>query len=148
MNGNSHNTQTWYMTDDEIRRSWRCAESKARQIKVLAELNARTTEEIKKKLQEIGIDVAGATRKRKRFSVEDDRRIWKLRHDENRTFKKIAQIIGSTTGETIRNRYGELLEEHNGARGIIENALRAYIKAGKTTKEETRLIDELIRRGI
>lgn len=143
-----YGSDKWYMSDDEIKRSWRCCAKKSDQIKVLGQLNCKTKKQVIDKLTELGIETGENVKRHKKFTTEEDRRIWRLRHDENRTFKSIAVIIGHTTGETVRNRYGELLEEHKSARIIIETALRAYIKAGKCTDAESKLIDELIRRGI
>lgn len=45
----------FYMTDDEIRSSWRRCASQASQVQVLADLNCVSTPTMQKKLQEMGL---------------------------------------------------------------------------------------------
>lgn len=59
----------WWMDDAEIARSYRTAANKKEQIKIIADLNATTSEEVVKKLKEIGCVVeetaAGKPRKKR-----------------------------------------------------------------------------------
>lgn len=63
------NVAKWWMDDAEIARSYRTAADKKEQIKIIAELNATTRDEVVKKLKEIGCVVeetaAGKPRKKR-----------------------------------------------------------------------------------
>lgn len=146
MNANTAKKTKWYMSDAEIARSYRnCADAKA-QVGILAELNCRSKTEVKEKLKELGL--IRSRNDAQRFTEEDDKRIWKMRHDEQRPYTIIAKAIGKSSMELVRNEYQIMHRKRLDARGLIEAAVRFYIKSGKTTEKETELLKELTRRGI
>lgn len=52
-------TRDWfYMTDDEILRSWNRAVSRREQVQILADLNACSLERMEEKLESLGVDLA------------------------------------------------------------------------------------------
>lgn len=73
----------WYMTDDEIRRSWRQAADRKEQLKIIAELNARDKTDVIRKLTELGEELPEDMRTAKgrkakyKISDADERKIWK-----------------------------------------------------------------------
>lgn len=136
------------MTDDEIRRSWRCCENQHDQIKILAQLNCCTTKEIIEHMRGIGIEIEEETiRKRLRFAIGEDRKMWKLRA-AGEPYYKIAQIIGNTTGQSIRNRIGELRKMRKDAVGLIEIACRVYMATELCTEPEKKRLTEILKRGL
>ena len=144
----SANISKWYMSDEEIKSSYRTCKDARAQIGILAELNCKTKEEVKKKLAEIGVEISRTAARPSRFTETDRRKIYKMRHDENRAYSVIASIIGKATAESVRNEYLQMNREHIEARDLIERACRFYIKAKKTSESETRLLEDLIGRGI
>lgn len=137
----------WHMTQEEFKRSWRCAADRKEQIKVLAELNCCTKKEIIDHLNEIGIAIDDELRKRSRFRIEEDRKIWRLRMS-GAAFKKIASQIGRTTGETMRNRFGELAQMRADANELIERIICEYLQSDRCTTEEAAQLIELRKRGM
>ena len=136
------------MTDDEIRRPWRCCENQHEQIKILAQLNCCTTKEIIEHMRAIGIEIEEETiRKRLRFTIGEDRKMWKLRA-AGEPYYKIAQIIGNTTGQSIRNRIGELRKMRREAGETIITACRVYMAEDLCTEDERKQLNEVLRRGI
>lgn len=144
----SANTSKWYMSDEEIMRSYRCCENATAQIGILAELNCKTKAEVKKKLSELGIEFARTAGRPTRYTQEERHRIYTLRHDELRPYSAIARIIGKSTAESVRNEYRIMHRERLRARPLIEKAVESYIKQKKTTQYETDLLRELIQFGI
>lgn len=143
------NMSKWPMTDDEIKRSYRCCKDANAQIGILAELNCRKKAEVRKKLAELGVELARTSGRPSRYTEEERRMIYTMRHDEGRPYQVIARHIGrKTSNESIRNEYLQMHRERLNARPLIEKAVRAYIKAGKTTESEAALLRELIKRGI
>lgn len=138
----------WSMSDDEIKRSWRNCENAAVQIKVLAQLNARSRAEVIEKLRSLGIETESTLQRKTKFTPEEDAHIWRMRHDEHRPMSHIRTAIGKSTTQTIWTRYKEMLKEHIKMRPVIEKAVRAYIKAGKTTPDEAKTLEAMIKRGI
>lgn len=138
----------WSMSDDEIKRSWRNCADATQQIKVLAQLNARSRAEVIEKLRSLGIETESTLQRKTKFTPEDDAHIWKMRHDERRPLEHIRNAIGKSTTQTIDTRYKEMLKERIKMRPVIEKAVRAYIKAGQTTQTEARILEAMIKRGI
>lgn len=144
----SANISKWYMSDEEIKRSYRTCKDAHAQIGILAELNCKTKAEVRRKLAELGVEMARTAGRPSRFTEEDLKKIYQMHHDEGRPYSMIARYIGKTTAESVRNEYLQMLRERLNARPLIEKAVRAYIKAGKTTESEAALLRELIKRGI
>lgn len=139
----------WPMTDAEIKRSWRCAEDRKAQIRILGELNGKTRQEVILKLDELGIDLSDVIdRKHVRFSEEEDRKIWQMRQNGD-AFCKIAAALGVKGYFRIMHRYDELMKEYQQAKPLIERALKRYANGDpRATAEEKTMIRTLIRRGI
>lgn len=78
------------MTDDEIRSSMRRAKHPAEQVKVLAELNARSEAEVRTKLEELGIAVPAKKPKAWKFDTGRARQLLA----EGRTDLEAAEMLG------------------------------------------------------
>lgn len=141
----------WYMTDDEIRRSWRCAKDPIEQVKILAELNCKTKQEIMTKLIELGIDPPQHLSRRGLPPKIDEpmkRKIWKMRQ-EGKTYQTIADLLeGKPKQQTIINAYKQMVRERAEARGLLVKALQAYTKSDACTDKEREIIMKHIARGI
>lgn len=139
----------WYMTDDEIRRSWRRAADKGEQIKIIAELNARTKEDVVKKLQALGEDVGeikSRTGRKPHYKITDDdeRKIWKERM-KGTPYYKIARMLGGLVTESaIQNRYDKMRGDYLKALPTVKKALQTTIEAAPEEDRET--IRRFIRR--
>ena len=136
------------MSDEEIMRSYRCCQNATAQIGILAELNCKTKAEVKKKLTELGVEFARTSGRASKFTEEERRKIYTLRHDELRPYEVIARLIGKTTGESVRNEYLIMHRERLRARALIEKAVDLYIKQNRATNAEAALLRDLIKRGI
>ena len=78
------------MTDDEIRSSMRRAKHPAKQVKVLAELNACSEAEVRAKLEELGIAVPAKKPKVWKFDTGRARQLLA----EGRTDLEAAEMLG------------------------------------------------------
>ena len=141
----------WYMTDDEIRRSWRCCRDKIEQVKVLAELNCKTKEEIIEKLESLGLDVpvriSGRGIKTK-MTETIRKKIWKLKM-EGKSYSQITALVeGRLSVECVRTEYMKMIGEHEKARPLLIKALQAYTQRDDCTDEEREIIMKHIARGI
>lgn len=140
----------WAMSDDEIRRSWRQAADLKEQVKIIAELNARSKEDVLNKLIKLGEEIpedleAQKGRKAKyKISEADARKIWRER--ENGTpYWKIARMLGDMATESaIQIRYKHMKEDYNKALPTVKKALQATIEAAPEEDRET--IRRFIRR--
>lgn len=141
----------WQMTDDEIRRSWRCAKDPVEQVKILAELNCKTKQEIMTKLIELGIDPPQRLSRRGLPPKIDEpmrRKIWQLRQ-EGKTYQTIADLLeGKPRQQTVINAYKQMVRERAEARPVLVKALRAYTQRADCTGEEREIIMKHISRGI
>lgn len=140
----------WAMTDDEIRRSWRQAADKGEQVKIIAELNARSKEDVIKKLTELGEDVQkdlSARRGRKErydLTENDERKIWKERV-KGTPYWKIARMLGGISTESaVQRRYDKMRGDYLKALPTVKKALQATIEAAPEEDRET--IRRFIRR--
>lgn len=141
----------WYMTDDEIRRSWRCAKDSIEQIKILADLNCKTKQEVMTKLIELGIDPPKNLSRRGLLPKIDEpmrRKIWQLRQ-EGKTYQSIADLLeGKPREQTVINAYKQMVRERAEARPVLVKALQAYTQSDACTAEEREIIMKHIARGI
>lgn len=141
----------WYMTDDELRRSWRHAADHAEQIKIIAELNARSKEDVLSKLIELGEavpeDVMKASKGRKakhKISEADERKIWQERQ-KGTPYWKIARMLGGIATETaIQTRYDRMKGDYIKAIPTVRKALQTFVEAIPT--EDAEIIKAFIRR--
>lgn len=141
----------WAMTDDEIRRSWRRAADKGEQIKIIAELNARSKEDVLRKLIELGEavpeDVMKASKGRKakyKISEADERKIWKERSKGTPYWKIVRMLGGLVTESAIQNRYDKMRGDYLKALPTVKKALQTTIEAAPEEDRET--IRRFIRR--
>lgn len=141
----------WHMTDDEIRRSWRCAKDPIEQIKILADLNCKTKQEVMTKLIELGIDPPKSLSRRGLPPKIDEpmrRKIWQLRQ-EGKTYQSIADLLeGKPREQTVINAYKQMVRERAEARPVLVKALQAYTQSNACTAEEREIIMKHIARGI
>ena len=141
----------WVMTDNEIRRSWRCAQNQKEQIKVLAELNVRKKAEVLAKLIELGIELPEKLNRKGLPPIltdADKRKIWKLRTDGH-PYKTISNLIeGHPAVETVRTAYKQMVLEREEARPLLVKALQTFMKSEACTEKERKTIREQIARGI
>lgn len=140
----------WYMTDDELRRSWRHAADHAKQIKIIAELNARSKKDVIKKLTELGEELpenmrAAKGRKVKyKISDADERKIWKERSKGTPYWKIVRMLGGLVTESAIQNRYDKMRGDYLKALPTVKKALQTTIEAAPEEDRET--IRRFIRR--
>lgn len=143
----------WYMTDDEIRRSWRCAKDPVEQIKIIAELNCKTKQEVVTKLEELGIVAVKETKRRhsggrKKIDEATRNEIWMMKID-GATYPQIAASVDENISvSTIRKIYLTLLEERKKALPTLQKALEAYMQGDACTDEEREIITTQIARRI
>lgn len=139
----------WYMTDDEIRRSWRKAADKAEQIKIIAELNARTKEDVMKKLVEIGEELpenmrTSGRKAKYKISDADERKIWKERF-KGTPYWKIARMLGGTASESaVQIRYEKMRGDYLKALPTVKKALNTFVEAIPT--EDSEIVKAFVRR--
>lgn len=136
----------WYMTDDEIRRSWRMARDPKEQIGIIAELNARSKDDVIQKLRELGEDVPELKSRKARYKITeaDLRKIWKSRM-EGLPYWKIARMLGGIVTETtIKNRYCIMKQEYQEALPTVKKALQTFVEAVPTA--DAVVIKSFIRR--
>lgn len=142
----------WYMTDDEIRRSWRCCKDQIEQIGILAELNCKTKDEVVDKLTELGIKVpmriSGRGIKTK-MTESLRKKIWRMKQ-EGMSYTQIrAQLFETRLSvECIRSEYRQMIKEREEVRPILVKALREYMNGGACSETEAELIRRQIARGI
>lgn len=142
-------TKRWYMTDNEIKRSWRCAINKRDQIGILAELNCKTKLEVEQKLADLGLDIPG-NRKGKPTKIDEaaKRRLWQLRQNGN-TFQQIAAMMeGKPSKQAVMTAFKKMTEERTEARPVLIKALKDYMRRGNCTESERDIIKTWIARGI
>ena len=141
----------WYMSDDEIRRSWRQAADLKEQVKIIAELNARSKEDVLKKLIELGEavpeDVMKAQRGRKakyKISEADERKIWQERQKGTPYWKIVRMLGGSVSEGGICNKYDKLRGDYIKALPTVKRALQTVVETVPEADRET--IRRFIRR--
>lgn len=140
----------WYMTDDEIRRSWRQAADRREQAKIIAELNAREKADVIRKLIELGEEVpedmrAAKGRKAKyKISDADERKIWKERSKGTPYWKIVRMLGGLVTESAIQIRYDKMRGDYLKALPTVKKALQATIEA--VPEEDRETIRRFIRR--
>ena len=114
---------TYAMSDDEIRASYNTAKHKPNQVKVLAELNAVTVPEMRRKLLELGCDMQASTLARKP-SVQSSRGPRKAPVDEARAMElyhagksdlDMAEMLGVSVYRVRQWRYDNNLMRECGA---------------------------------
>lgn len=141
----------WHMTDDEIRRSWRCCRDELEQVGIIAELNCKTKDEVVDKLTELGIDPPKSLSRRGLPPKIDEpmrRKIWQLRQ-EGKTYQSIADLLeGKPREQTVINAYKQMVRERAEARPVLVKALQAYTQSDACTAEEREIIMKHIERGI
>lgn len=147
----------WPMSDAEIRSSWSRCENKKKQVKILAELNAKTKQQVIDKLIQIGEMSANANpnvkiepeketeKRRERFTPAEIRRIFQMRADGFRV-KEIAQHIDAKE-LTVKKAIERLKQERRAAWPVIERALRWYAAQPECTAEERRVLKREAERG-
>ena len=103
---------TFAMTDKEILRNWRNARNKAYQVRVLAELNARSVKDTIDKLLSLGIDL-DTDDMRKYYGIGcNDRKMWTQQEIDKLVelkakgalWKEIAYELGRSSG-SVQNKY-------------------------------------------
>lgn len=126
----------WYMSDDEIRRSWRQAADLKEQVKIIAELNARSKEDVLIKLIELGEvvpeDVMKASKGRKakyKISEADERKIWQERQKGTPYWKIVRMLGGRATESGICYKYDKLRGDYIKALPTIKKTLQAVAEA-------------------
>ena len=140
----------WYMTDDEIRRSWRQAADRKEQLKIIAELNARDKADVIRKLTELGEELpedmrAAKGRKAKyKISDADERKIWKERSKGTPYWKIVRMLGGLVTESAIQIRYDKMRGDYLKALPTVKKALQATIEA--VPEEDRETIRRFIRR--
>lgn len=139
----------WYMTDAEIKRSWRCAINKRDQIGILAELNCKTKAEVEQKIVDLGLELPGNGNSRvQKIGEVEKKKIWMLRLKGN-SYKTIAQMIGTgPTWQAVRKAFKIMSDERDEARPVLVKALKAYMKNDACTEDEREIIKTQIARGI
>ena len=95
------NTKHWYMTDREIAASYREAKNQLDQVRVIADLNIRSTLEVCDKLDSLGFDTTRyrITRihpKDNSWGDEEIRLLFRLREVYNYTFVQIGEALGKS----------------------------------------------------
>lgn len=140
----------WEMTDYEIRRSWRQAADKGEQIKIIAELNARSKDDVIAKLKEIGEEIpaeiaAAKGRKPKyKLTASDERKIWRERA-KGTPYWKIARMLGGMATESaIQTRYDRMKGDYIKALPTVKKALQTFVEAVPT--DDAEIIRTFIRR--
>ena len=139
----------WYMTDSEIKRSWRCAINKRDQIGILAELNCKTKAEVEQKIVDLGLELPGNGNSRvQKIGEVEKKKIWLLRLKGN-SYKVIAQMIGTgPTWQAVRKAFKIMSDERDEARPVLVKALKAYMKNDACTEDEREIIKTQIARGL
>lgn len=145
----------WYMTDDEIRRSWRQAADKAEQVKIIAELNAQEKADVIEKLKEIGehipdeLKASKGRRPKYKINAADERKIWKERA-HGTPYWKIARMLGGTASEScIQMRYEKMRGDYIAALPTIKKTLQAVAEAAPrhiVSDDDREIIKAFIRR--
>lgn len=140
----------WYMTDDEIRRSWRQAADRKEQLKIIAELNARDKADVIRKLTELGEELpedmrAAKGRKAKyKISDADERKIWKERSKGTPYWKIVRMLGGLVTESAIQNRYDKMRGDYLKALPTVKRTLQTVVEA--VPEEDRETIRRFIRR--
>lgn len=140
----------WYMTDDEIRRSWRQAADRKEQLKIIAELNARDKADVIRKLTELGEELpedmrAAKGRKVKyKISDADERKIWKERSKGTPYWKIVRMLGGLVTESAIQNRYDKMRGDYLKALPTVKRTLQTVVEA--VPEEDRETIRRFIRR--
>ena len=140
----------WYMTDDEIRRSWRQAADRKEQLKIIAELNARDKADVIRKLTELGEELpkdmrAAKGRKAKyKISDADERKIWKERSKGTPYWKIVRMLGGLVTESAIQIRYDKMRGDYLKALPTVKRTLQTVVEAVPEADRET--IRRFIRR--
>lgn len=126
----------WYMSNDEIRRSWRQAADLKEQVKIIAELNARSKEDVLNKLIALGEavpeDIMKASKGRKakyKISEADERKIWQERQKGTPYWKIVRMLGGSVTEGGICNKYDKLRGDYIKALPTVKRALQTVAEA-------------------
>ncbi len=151
----------WPMSDAEIKSSWRRCENKKKQVKILAELNAKTKPQVIDKLIQIGAMSAAESAKAKarekeepvsepkehrgRFTAAEHRKMFELRAG-GFGYKQIAAKMGSTE-TSVQVTLERLRRERRAAWPVIERALRWYAAQPECTAEERRVLKREAERG-
>lgn len=147
-------TNKWHMTDNEIRRSWRCAVNHQEQIAILAQLNCRTKTEVIQKLGDLGLmsetlqaDEEKLTKKKKRkpFSAAEIRKIFSM-YVDGITIKDIAAVIDAKP-ETVKTTMATLRNERRKAWPVIDKAIKAYMLTPECTESDRKVLRREIARG-
>ena len=140
----------WYMTDDEIRRSWRQAADRKEQLKIIAELNARDKADVIRKLTELGEELpedmrAAKGRKAKyKISDADERKIWKERLKGTPYWKIVRMLGGLVTESAIQIRYDKMRGDYLKALPTVKRTLQTVVEA--VPEEDRETIRRFIRR--
>lgn len=140
----------WYMTDDEIRRSWRQAADLKEQVKIIAELNARDKADVIRKLTELGEELpedmrAAKGRKAKyKISDADERKIWKERSKGTPYWKIVRMLGGLVTESAIQIRYDKMRGDYLKALPTVKRTLQTVVEA--VPEEDRETIRRFIRR--
>lgn len=110
-----------YMTDDEIKVSFRQAKDKPMQVRILAELNLKTVEDMARILESLGFDLTGIVEKvgyRSRSAMwtqEETETMLLMREVQMMPFDKIAVAIHRSE-YAVKKRYttlrGKRREKH------------------------------------
>ena len=139
----------WYMTDAEIKRSWRCAINKRDQIGILAELNCKTKAEIEQKIADLGLELPGNRNSRvQKIGEVEKKKIWMLRL-KGESYKSIAQMLGTgPTWQAVRKAFKVMTDEREKARPALVKALMSYVNGDACTDEEREIIKTQIARGL
>ncbi len=93
---------SWAMTDKEIMRSYRLASDRTAQVRVLAELNARSLGEVVEKLESLGYDMQHARNhygrrlrnEATKWSKAETELLMRLWQDGERDYDTIARTVG------------------------------------------------------
>lgn len=94
-------TLKWHYTDAELRTLYRDAANRGAQIKIIAELEAKTVPEVVAKLESLGEctkdDTVGA------WGAWKNKRLKKLL-ESGRTMEQIAEVMGVSEGTILRHK--------------------------------------------